>query len=100
MADHSWHRQYLSALLASQRSTIAEFETVSFFRSTTDEPSSGVQELLLHRLIAKIPSVEQALELLEVLQSSKWKSYAPRVLARIADTEAVLREQPKFANYF
>ena len=100
MANQSWHRQYLAALLTSKKTKVAEYETVSFFRSITEEPPGGIQELLLHRLIAQISNIAEALELLDLLKDSAWSSYAPRVLARIADTETVLRTRPEYAEYF
>src|SRR5690625_953822 len=100
MANQSWHRQYLAALLTSQHAKIVEFETLAFLRSVLNEPSSGAQELLLHRLIPKLQNVPDAIELLELLYESDWGNYAPRVLARIADTEAVLRKRPHLAETF
>lgn len=100
MAQHGWERQYLAALLTSNQSKIQSYESLHFFDSVTDEPRTGVQELLLHRLIAGLDNVKDALQLLNVVRSAGWTSYAPRILARIADTEAILRHHPELAEYF
>src|SRR5699024_11701410 len=59
-----------------------------------------VQELLLHRLIAQLQTTAEALRLLESVRHVGWESYAPRILARIADTDAVIRNRPELAQYF
>lgn len=100
MAQQSWQRQYLAALLASKQHTVQGFESVEFFASIATEARSSLQELLLHRLIAQLQTTAEALRLLESVRHAGWDSYAPRVLARIADTDAVIRNQPELAQYF
>src|SRR5699024_10966241 len=100
MAQKNWHRRYLAALLTSRHAQLAEFETVAFLKSVLHEPSSGVQELLIHRTIAQLPHISAAVELIELLHESDWATYAPRILARIADTEAVLSQHPHLAEVF
>ncbi|WP_022871618.1 glycosyltransferase [Yaniella halotolerans] len=100
MAHQGWQRQYLAALLASKQHTVRGFETVDFFISIASEDRNGVQELLLHRLIPRIQTISAALALIDSLRATGWDSYAPRILARISDTEAVTREQPELAEYF
>lgn len=100
MAHRNWHRQYLGALLTARQDRLAKFETLEFFQSIVHEPPNGVQELLLHRTIARLRRVADAVDLIELTHESSWASYAPRVLARIADTEAVLRDYPHLAETF
>src|SRR5699024_9589726 len=100
MALQGWQRQYLAALLTSNTSKIDEYESVEFFSSLVTEPVNGVVELLLHRLIMRLKTIRAALQLLEILRGMQWDNYAPRILARIADTEAVLAQRPELAEYF
>ena len=100
MAQQGWQRQYLAALLASKQHTVQGFESLDFFASIATEARSSVQELLLHRLIAQLQTTAEALRLLESVRHVGWDSYAPRILARIADTDAVIRNQPELAQYF
>jgi len=100
MALQGWQRQYLAALLTSNTSKIDEYESVEFFSSLVTEPVNGVVELLLHRLIMRLKTIRAALQLLEILRTMQWDNYAPRILARIADTEAVLAQRPELAEYF
>ena len=100
MAQQSWQRQYLAALLTSKQHTVRGFETVDFFASIASEDRNGVQELLLHRLIPQIQTIPAALALLDSVRATEWNSYAPRILARISDTEAVTRGKPELAEYF
>ena len=100
MAQQSWQRQYLTALLTSKRHTIQGFESVDFFRSIANETQSSVQELLLHRLIPQLQTIPEALTLLASVRHSGWDSYAARILARISDTNQIIRNQPELAKYF
>lgn len=100
MAQQGWERQYLAALMTSNKARVQEFETVNYFASIASETHTGLQELLLHRIIAGIDTVSAALELLEVSSQAGWENYAPRILAKIADTEAVLKDRPELADYF
>lgn len=100
MALQGWQRQYLDALLRSRIHRIAQFESLEFFSSIIDEPADGVQELLLHRFIAGLESVSDAIKLLDTIRHTSWKKYGPRVLARIGDTEAVLKLRPDLAEHF
>lgn len=100
MPQQGWERQYLAALLTSNQAKIQNYESVSFFASLTGEAHTGVQELLLHRTIAGLAVVSDALELLASVRQAGWDSYAPRILAKIADTEAVVTDRPELAAYF
>lgn len=100
MAQQGWERQYLAALLTSKTARVQQYESLTFFSSIANDPPNGVQELLLHRLIAGLDTVKDVLELLETVRKSEWSSYAPRLLAKIADTEAVVKEQSELADYF
>ncbi|GAA2044967.1 hypothetical protein GCM10009720_27370 [Yaniella flava] len=100
MARPDWERQYVAGLLTSNKKKIQGYEQLRFFSSIAGESHSAVQELLLHRLIAQLENVSDALVLLDTVRRTGWDSYAPRVLAKIADTEAVLRDRPELADYF
>src|SRR5699024_4023196 len=100
MPLQGWQRQYSAALLTSNTSKVEEYESVEFFSSLATESADGVVELLLHRLIMRLKTIRAALDLLDILRARQWDSYAPRVLARIADTEAVLAQRPELAEYF
>ena len=100
MAVQGWQRQYLDALLRSRTHRVAQFESLEYFASIVDEPADGVQELLLHRLIAVLDSVSDALKLLDTIRNTGWKKYGPRILARIGDTESVLKSRPDLAEHF
>jgi glycosyltransferase involved in cell wall biosynthesis len=100
MELQGWQRLYLDALLRSRYDRILQYETTSYFASIAHEAPDAVQELLLHRTIAGLHTHTEALELLDVVRSVGWEAYAPRVLARLADTEAILRERPELSDYF
>ncbi|GAA4119656.1 glycosyltransferase [Enteractinococcus coprophilus] len=100
MAIQGWQRQYLGALLQSQALRAGRFESVQFFSSIADEPADGIQELLLHRLVAGLESIPDAINLLDTIRHTSWKKYGPRILARIGDTEAVLKSRPDLAEHF
>lgn len=98
--QQNWQRQYISALLTSKAARAAQYESPDFVRSVINEPPDGIQELLLHRTIAQLRTTQEALDLLDIVRMSDWDSYAPRILARIADTEVVLAERPELTEYF
>ncbi|HEY4536179.1 MAG TPA: hypothetical protein VIG71_09465, partial [Enteractinococcus sp.] len=100
MALQGWQRQYLDALLRGRTQRVAQFETVDFFATVIDGSADAVQELLLHRLIGSLESLPEALRLLETIRNTGWKKYGPRILARIGDTEAVIKNSPELAEYF
>lgn len=100
MAQQGWERQYLAALLTSKSQTVQDFETVNFFASVSTGTPNGIQELLLHRIIPQLRSIPDALQLLAVVRQTGWASYAPRILAKIADTDAVIQDHPELADYF
>src|SRR5690625_5813056 len=100
MALQGWQRQYLAALLTSNTSKIDEYESVEFFSSLVTEPVNGVVELLLHRLIMRLKTIRAALQLLEILRTMQWDNYAPRILERVDDNEAVLALRPEIDEYF
>ena len=100
MAVQGWQRQYLDALLRSRTYRVAQFETLEYFSAIVNEPADGVQELLLHRLISGLDSVSEAIKLLDIIQKTSWKKYGPRILARIGDTEAVLKLRPDLEGHF
>src|SRR5699024_6801714 len=100
MAQQSWQRQYLTALLTSKRHTIQGFESVDFFGSIANETPSSVQECLLYRLFPQLQTIPEALTLLASVRHSGWDSYAARILARISDTNQIIRNQPELAKYF
>lgn len=95
--QHSWELQYLDALLANDHSTVAEYESLEFFSSLATQ-RSGVQEVVLYRLISRLESTDDAIKLLYILENSLWEDYAPRVLARVADTDELLREYPDLST--
>ncbi len=100
MALYGWQRQYLEALLTSNTARAQEFESVSFFASIIHEAPNGAHELMLHRLIMRLATIQEALDLTDILRATHWDNYAPRVLAKIADTEAILTNRPELAEYF
>lgn len=100
MTIPSWKRHYLDALLRSRPKRAAQYETTAFLATVLDEPADGIVELLLHRTIAHLPSIDDAVRLLELIQATSWSQYGPRILARIGDTEAVLQRSPHLAEYF
>src|SRR5699024_11806785 len=87
MALYGWQRQYLEALLTSNTARAQEFESVSFFASIIHEAPNGAHELMLHRLIMRLATIQEALDLTDILRATHWDNYAPRGLAKIADTE-------------
>lgn len=99
MALQGWQRLYLDALQRSRTDRIQQYETVEFIASVMDEPPTGVQELLLHRTIARLATVEHAVALLKLIRDTHLGVYGPRILARIADTEAVLKVHPELDEH-
>lgn len=94
-----WQRQYLDALLRSQPQRAARYENVTFFSKVVEQPADGIQELLLHRTIAQLDSIETAVQLLDAIRGTGWRRYEPRILARIGNTEAILAERPELSEY-
>lgn len=99
MTLHDWQRQYLDALLRSQPQQAARYENVTFFSKVVEQPADGIQELLLHRTIAQLDSIETAIQLLDTIRGTGWRRYEPRILARIGNTEAILAERPELSEY-
>ncbi len=100
MAPQGWERLYLDALLRPRRDRIQQYETVEFLSSVIHEPPSGVKELLLHRTISILTTVDEAVTLIKLIRGTHLATYGPRILARIADTEAVLRQHPELEEHF
>lgn len=96
MIPYSWHKEYLSALLASDEESISQFERTNFLASIATEERNGIYELLLHRTIAQLVSIEEALELLKVASETGWVSYLPRILAKITDIDSVREDYPQY----
>lgn len=99
MAPQSWERLYLDALLRSNSARIKTYESLEFFSTVAHEPHSGVQELLLHRTIPVLRTIEEAVQLINIVRSTELASYGPRILARISDTEAVLKHHPELDEH-
>src|SRR5690625_1923882 len=99
MALQGWQRLYLDALRRSRTDRIQQYETVEFIASVMDEPPTGVQELLLHRTIAGLTTVDHAVALLKIIRDTHLGAYGPRILARIGDTAAVLKAHPELDEH-
>lgn len=100
MMPYTWHKEYLSALLASDAEVIAEFETVKFLASiSATEESNAVYELLLHRTVGLLDTTEDALSLLKIASDAGWVSYMPRILARLTDLNSIYELYPEYVTY-
>lgn len=93
----TWELAYLEALVAHDGSATEKYESLDFFTSLSSG-RSGVRELLLYRLISRLGDTDDVTKLLHNLQNSEWEDYAPRALAKIADTDELVRNHPGLAT--
>lgn len=93
-----WENTYIESLLSGDGAVIGKYETLDFF-STLLEKRSGTAELLLYRLISRLESTAEIVELLSILHGSVWEDFGPRVFARISDPDALLQEYPHLAGF-
>lgn len=99
MSVASWKSEYLTALVNGDYETSAKYEVVEFANSVLNTESNGVSELLLHRVIARLMSLEETLDLLAIASESGWNSYLPRILARIPDIGRTRLAHPEYGNH-
>lgn len=99
MMQYSWQGEYLESLATSDTEALARFESPKFLSSIVTQERNAVAELLLHRTIAQLDTIESSLRLLRIASDAGWTSYTPRILARLTDNDRIREDYPEFVDY-